>query len=164
MNSGSTVFAQLLSHLPRHMFRKFVERYQGHYRVRTFSCWDQFIAMAFAQLTVRDSLRNIESCLSSHRKKLYHVGMRGKISRSTLADANDTRDFRIYHDFCYALIQAARKLYQGEELEIELGHSLFALDSTTIDLCLSMFPWATFRKTKAAIKMHTLLDLSLIHI
>jgi hypothetical protein len=159
MNSGSTVFAQLLSHLPRHTFRKFVERYQGHYRVRTFSCWDQFIAMAFAQLTGRDSLRNIESCLSSHREKLYHVGMRGKISRSTLADANETRDFRIYQDLGYALIQAARKLYQGEELEIELGHSLFALDSTTIDLCLSMFPWATFRKTKAAIKMHTLLDL-----
>jgi hypothetical protein len=159
MNSGSTVFAQLLSHLPRHTFRKFVERYQGHYRVRTFSCWDQFIAMAFAQLTGRDSLRNIESCLSSHREKLYHVGMRGKISRSTLADANETRDFRIYQDLGYALIQTARKLYQGEELEIELGHSLFALDSTTNDLCLSMFPWATFRKTKAAIKMHTLLDL-----
>ena len=104
MNSGSPVFAQLLSHLPRHTFRKFVDRYQGHYRVRSFSCWDQFIAMAFAQLTGRDSLRNIESCLSSHREKLYHVGMRGKISRSTLADANETRDFRIYQDLGYALI------------------------------------------------------------
>ena len=159
MNAGSTVFAELLSHLPRHTFRKAVERYRGQYRVRTFSCWDQFVAMAFAQLTGRDSLRNIESCLSSRREKLYHVGLRGKISRSTLADANERRDFRIYQDVGYALIRTARKLYQGEELEVELGRSLYAFDSTTVDLCLSIFPWATFRKTKAAIKMHTLLDL-----
>jgi hypothetical protein len=159
MNAGSTVFAELLSHLPRHTFRKAVERYRGQYRVRTFSCWDQLVAMAFAQLTGRDSLRNIESCLSSRREKLYHAGLRGKISRSTLADANERRDFRIYQDVGYALIRTTRKLYQGEELEVELGRSLYAFDSTTVDLCLSIFPLATFRKTKAAIKMHTLLDL-----
>lgn len=159
MNAGRTIFAQLLQHLPRHHFTKFVDRYQGNYRVRSFSCWDQFIAMAFAQLTGRDSLRNIESCLSSHREKLYHVGMRGNISRSTLADANEKRDFRIYQELGYSLIATARNLYQSEELGVELKHSLYALDSTTIDLCLSLFPWATFRGTKGAVKMHTLLDL-----
>jgi len=159
MNAGKTVFAQLLAHLPRHDFRKAVARYRGNFRVRSFSCWDQFIAMAFAQLTGRESLRDIESCLSSHREKLYHVGMRGKISRSTLADANERRDFRIYEAVGYSLIRTARKLYQTEELAVELERSLFALDSTTIDLCLSLFPWATFRETKAAVKMHTLLDL-----
>jgi len=159
MNAGKTVFAQLLAHLPRHEFRRAVSRYQGNYRVRSFSCWDQFIAMAFAQLSGRESLRDIEACLSSHREKLYHVGMRGKISRSTLADTNERRDFRIYEKVGYSLIRIARKLYQSEELAVELDRSLYALDSTTIDLCLSLFPWATFRKTKAAVKMHTLLDL-----
>jgi hypothetical protein len=159
MNAGKTVFAQLLQHLPRHEFRKHVAHYLGNYHVRSFSCWDQFIAMAFAQLTGRESLRNIEACLSSHREKLYHLGMRGKISRSTLADANESRDFRIYQDLGYAMIRTARKLYHAEELDVELEHSLYALDSTTVDLCLSLFPWATFRKTKAAVKIHTLLDL-----
>jgi hypothetical protein len=159
MNAGKTVFAQLLAHLPRHEFRKAVASHRGNYRVRSFSCWDQFIAMAFAQLSGRESLRDIEACLSSHREKLYHVGMRGKISRSTLADANERRDFRIYEEVGYSLIRIARKLYQTEELAVELDRSLYALDSTTIDLCLSLFPWATFRKTKAAVKMHTLLDL-----
>ena len=159
MNAGKTVFAQLLAHLPRHEFRRAVAKHRGNYRVRSFSCWDQFIAMAFAQLSGRESLRDIEACLSSHREKLYHVGMRGKISRSTLAEANERRDFRIYEKVGYSLIRTARKLYQTEELAVELDHSLYALDSTTIDLCLSLFPWATFRKTKAAVKMHTLLDL-----
>jgi hypothetical protein len=159
MNAGKTVFAQLLAHLPRHEFRKAVTRYRGNFRVRSFSCWDQFIAMAFAQLTGRESLRDIESCLCSQQEKLYHVGMRGKISRSTLADANEKRDFRIYEQVGYSLIRIARKLYQAEELAVELDRSLYALDSTTIDLCLSLFPWATFQKTKAAVKMHTLLDL-----
>jgi hypothetical protein len=159
MNVGKTVFAQLIAHLPRHEFRRAVSRYQGNYRVRSFSCWDQFIAMAFAQLSGRESLRDIEACLSSHREKLYHVGMRGKISRSTLAEANERRNFRIYEDVGYSLVRIARKLYQTEELAVELDRSLYALDSTTIDLCLSLFPWATFRKTKAAVKMHTLLDL-----
>jgi len=159
MNAGKTVFAQLLAHLPRHEFRRAVARHRGNYRVRSFSCWDQFIAMAFAQLSGRESLRDIEACLSSHREKLYHVGMRGKISRSTLAEANERRDFRIYEKVGYSLIRTARELYQAEELAVELDRSLYALDSTTIDLCLSLFPWATFRKTKAAVKMHTLLDL-----
>jgi Transposase DDE domain. len=159
MNAGKTVFAQLLAHLPRHEFRRAVARHRGNYRVRSFSCWDQFIAMAFAQLSGRESLRDIEACLSSHSEKLYHVGMRGKISRSTLADANERRDFRIYEKVGYSLIRTARKLYQTEELAVELDRSLYALDSTTIDLCLSLFPWAPFRKTKAAVKMHTLLDL-----
>ena len=159
MNAGKTVFAQLLAHLPRHEFRRAVAKHRGNYRVRSFSCWDQFIAMAFAQLSGRESLRDIEACLSSHREKLYHVGMRGKISRSTLAEANERRDFRIYEKVGYSLIRTARELYQAEELAVELDRSLYALDSTTIDLCLSLFPWATFRKTKAAVKMHTLLDL-----
>ena len=159
MNPGETVFAQLLQQISHYQFRKIVDRYKGSHRVRSFSCWDQFIAMAFAQLTGRDSLRDIESCLSSHREKLYHMGLRSPISRSTLADANERRDFRIYQDFGYSLIKTARELYQGESLAIELDKSLYAFDSTTIDLCLSLFPWATFRKTKAAVKMHTLLDL-----
>ena len=159
MNPGKTIFAQLLQQISHYQFRKIVDQYKGSHRIRSFSCWDQFIAMAFAQLTGRDSLRDIESCLSSHREKLYHMGLRSPISRSTLADANERRDFRIYQDFGYSLIQTARELYQGESLAIELDKSLYAFDSTTIDLCLSLFPWATFRKTKAAVKMHTLLDL-----
>jgi hypothetical protein len=159
MNAGKTVFTQLLAHLPRHEFRRAVAKHRENYRVRSFSCWDQFIAMTFAQLSGRESLRDIEACLSSHREKLYHVGMRGKISRSTLAESNERRDFRIYEKVGYSLIRTARKLYQAEELAVELDRSLYALDSTTIDLCLSLFPWATFRKTKAAVKIHTLMDL-----
>jgi len=159
MNSGRTVFAQLLQHLPRYEFDKCVRQYEGNYRVRRFPCYDQFLCLAFAQLTYRESLRDIETCLNSHREKLYHVGFRGAVSRSTLADANEIRDYRIYQDFGYHLIDTARFLYQGEEMELDLKQSVYALDSTTIDLCLSLFPWATFRKTKGAIKLHTLLDL-----
>ncbi|MHB8771308.1 MAG: IS4 family transposase [Syntrophales bacterium] len=159
MNPGRTVFAQLLQHLPRYEFDKCVRRYEGNYRIRRFPCYDQFLCLAFAQVTYRESLRDIETCLNSHREKLYHVGFRGPVSRSTLADANEIRDYRIYEDFGYHLIDTARFLYQGEELEIDLKQSVYALDSTTIDLCLALFPWATFRKTKGAIKLHTLLDL-----
>jgi len=159
MNSGKTVFAQILQHLSRYEFNKCVTKYNGNYRIRKFPCYDQFLCLAFAQLTYRESLRDIETCLNSHREKLYHVGFRGQISRSTLADANERRDYRIYQEFGYYLIGRAQKLYHNEKLAVELIQSLYALDSTTIDLCLSLFPWATFRKTKAAIKIHTLLDL-----
>jgi len=159
MNLGKTIFAQLLQHLPRYEFNQCVDRYYGNYKVRNFSCWDQMLCMSFAQLTYRESLRDIEACLNSHRPKLYHMGFRGKVSRSTLADANETRDFRIYQDFGHILIGIARKLYQGEDLGLDLQQTVYALDSTTIDLCLSTFPWARFRKNKAAIKLHTLLDL-----
>ena len=158
MNSGKTVFAQLLQFLPRYEFNKCVKRYNGNYKVRKFPCYDQFLCLAFAQLTYREGLRDIETCLNSHQEKLYHLGFRGQVARSTLADANEARDYRIYQDFGYCLISIARKLYQNETLALELEQSLYALDSTTIDLCLSLFPWATFRKTKAAVKMHTLLD------
>ena len=159
MNAGKTVFAQILEHLPRYEFDKFVKKYEGNQRVRRFPCYDQFLCLAYAQLTYRESLRDIETCLNSHHEKLYHIGFRGQISRSTMADAGEMRDYRIYQDFAYHLISIARKLYQNEELAIDLDYSLYAFDSTTIDLCLSLFPWAHFRKTKAAIKMHTLLDL-----
>jgi len=159
MNAGKTVFAQILEHLPRYEFDKYVKKYKGNHRVRKFSCFDQFLCLAFAQITYRESLRDIETCLNSHHEKLYHIGFRGQISRSTLADANERRDCLIYQDFAYHLISIARKLYQNEELAIDLDYSLYAFDSTTIDLCLSLFPWAHFRKTKAAIKMHTFLDL-----
>jgi len=159
MNAGKTVFAQVLEHLPRYEFDKFVKKYEGNHRVRRFPCYDQFLCLAYAQLTYRESLRDIETCLNSHHEKLYHIGFRGQISRSTMADAGENRDYRIYQDFAYHLISIARKLYQNEELAIDLDYSLYAFDSTTIDLCLSLFPWAHFRKTKAAIKMHTLLDL-----
>ena len=159
MNSGKTVFAQLFQSLPHYEFNKCIQRYRGNYRIKNFSCWNQFLCMAFAQLTGREGLRDIETCLNSHHEKLYHMGFRSRVSRSTLADANEVRDFRIYQDFGYYLINIARKLYQGEELALKLEQSVYALDSTTIDLCLSLFPWASFRKTKAAIKMHTLLDL-----
>jgi hypothetical protein len=159
MNTGKTVFAQILEHLPRYEFDKFVKEYKGNRRVRRFPCYDQFLCLAYAQLTYRESLRDIETCLNSHHEKLYHIGFRGQISRSTMADAGEMRDYRIYQDFAYHLISIARKLYQNEELAIDLAYSLYAFDSTTIDLCLSLFPWALFRKTKAAIKMHTLLDL-----
>lgn len=159
MNSGRTVFAQLLQHVPRYEFNKCVSHYNGNHRIRRFPCYAQFLCLAFAQLTYRESLRDIETCLNSHHEKLYHIGFRGPVSRSTLADANEIRDYRIYQDFGYHLIGIARKLYQGEELAVELAQSLYAFDSTIIDLCLSLFPWATFRKTKGAIKIHTLLDL-----
>ena len=159
MNTGKTVYAQVLEHLPRYEFNKCVKRYNGKRRVRKFSCYDQFLCLAFAQVTYRESLRDIETCLNSHHEKLYHIGFRGEISKSTLADANETRDHRIYQDFAYHLISIAKKLYQNEEMAIDLDYSLYAFDSTTIDLCLSLFPWAKFRKTKAAIKMHTFLDL-----
>ena len=153
-----TVFAQLMDHLPAYEFRKCVERYRGDRRLRGFSCWDQFLALAFAQLTYRESLRDIEVCLRSVQPKLYHVGFRGKVSRSTLADADQAHDWRIYADFAQTLIGVARPLYADEPLGFDLDGAVYALDSTTIDLCLSVFPWARFRSRKAAVKMHTLLD------
>ena len=159
MNSGKTIFAQLLQHLPRYEFDQCVRRYQGNYKVRSFSCLDQFLCMAFAQLTYRESLRDIATCLNSHRQKLYHMGFRGKIAKSTLADANELRDFRIYQDFGHVLIRTASTLYKDEGLGLDLKLAVYALDSTIIDLCLSTFPWATFRKKKAAVKIHTLLNL-----
>ncbi|MFY9843668.1 MAG: IS4 family transposase [Terriglobales bacterium] len=159
MNFGRTVFAQLLDHLPSYEFQKCVTRYRGDYQQKTFSCWDQYLSMAFAQLTYRDSLRDIEVCLRSMQGKLYHMGFRGKVARSTLADANESRDWRIYADFAQVLIGMARPLYAHDPMGVDLEHSLYALDSTTIDLCLSLFPWAQFRQHKAAVKMHTLLDL-----
>ena len=159
MNSGRSVFSQLIDFLPLKEFRRCVERYAGNHRVRSFSCWDQFLCMAFAQLSYRESLRDLESCLRAMRNKLYHMGIRGKISRSTLADANEKRDWRIYADFAQVLIQIARDLYMDEEFGVQLDETVYALDASTIDLCLSVFPWARFRKTKGAIKLHTLLDL-----
>jgi len=140
-------------------FNKCVDRYNGNHKVKTFSCWDQYLSMAFAQLTYRESLRDIEACLRAAGPKLYHVGIRGKISRNTLANANQTRDWRIYADFAQILIEKARKLYRNDSFGMDLDHTVYAMDSTTIDLCLSLFPWAQFRKKKGAIKMHTLLDL-----
>lgn len=159
MNIGQTVFSQLIEHLPHKEFQKCAAHYHGSYYVENFSCWDQFLTMAFAQLTYRESLRDIEACLRSLQSKLYHMGFRGKISRSTLADANESRDWRIYGDFAQVLISIARCLYADDPLGVELNQNLYALDSTTIDLCLSLFPWARFRRHKAAVKMHTLLDL-----
>ena len=159
MNSGRTVFSQLMDFLPKYDFTRCVDRYRGNHRVRSFSCLDQYRCMAFAQLTYRESLRDIECCLRAMREKLYHMGIRGKISRSTLADANEKRDWRIYCDFAQVLIHIARKLYADDDFGLELEETVYALDASTIDLCLSLFPWARFRKTKGAIKLHTLLDL-----
>ena len=159
MYQGQTVFSQLMDFLPRHSFRQCVSRYQGNYRMRSFSCYDQFLCMAFAQLTFRESLRDIECCLGALEEKLYHAGFRGHVSRSTLADANENRDWRIYADFAQLLIHQARTLYLKEDFGVQLSETVYALDSSTIDLCLSLFPWARFRKTKAGIKLHTLLDL-----
>jgi len=159
MNLGRTVFAQLMDELPSYEFRKCVTRYDGDHKLRGFSCWDQFLCLSFAQLTYRESLRDIQACLRSVQPKLYHMGFRGKVSRSTLADANESRDWRIYADFAQVLIRIARPLYARDPLGVDLDQSLYALDSTTIDLCLTLFPWAKFRKHKAAVKMHTLLDL-----
>ena len=159
MNTGRTVFAQLIAHLPHKEFQKCVARYRGDHYLKTFSCWEQYLAMAFAQLTYREGLRDIEACLGSMGSKLYHMGFRGKVARSTLADTNEGRDWRIYADFAQVLIGMARPLYADDPIGVDLDQSLYALDSTTIDLCLALFPWARFRKHKAAVKMHTLLDL-----
>jgi len=159
MNAGRTVFSQLIEFLPHQEFQKCVARYAGDRYLKNLSCWDQYLAMAFAQLTYRESLRDIEACLRSVGAKLYHMGFRGNVARSTLADANESRDWRIYADFAQVLIAIARPLYARDPIGIDLDQSLYALDSTTIDLCLSLFPWAKFRKKKAAVKMHTLLDL-----
>ena len=159
MNQGQTVFSQIIDFLPKNKFRHCVNHYSGNHRVRSFTCYDQFLCMAFAQLTFRESLRDIECCLRAMREKLYHIGFRGKVSRSTLADANETRDWQIYSDFAQILIHEARQLYVDDDFGLELKETVYALDSSTIDLCLSVFPWARFRKTKGAVKLHTLLDL-----
>ncbi len=159
MYQGRTVFSQALDFLPMHKFRQCVNRYSGNKGVRTFTCIDQFMCMAFAQLTYRESLRDIECCLRAMKEKLYHMGIKGSISRSTLADANEKRDWRIYSDFALLLIDQARQLYVDEDFGLELKETVYALDASTIDLCLSVFPWARFRTTKAGIKLHTLLDL-----
>jgi len=159
MYSGKLVFAQLMEYLPLHTFRRCVQRYPSKYPTKTFSHLDQFLCLAFAQLTYRESLRDIETCLRAHQAKLYHLGIRGNIAKSTLADANEQRDCRIYADFAMSLIQNARSLYASDSFAVELEQTVYALDTTTIDLCLSVFPWARFRQAKAAVKMHTLLDL-----
>ncbi len=159
MHTGKLVFAQLMEHLPLTTFRRCVARYGGHHKVKRFSCWDQYLSMTFAQLTFRESLRDIEACLRAQSSKLYHLGIRSMVSRNTLANANATRDWRIYCDFAQSLIAMARRLYANEPFGVDLKDTVYALDATTIDLCLSIFPWAPFRLTKAAIKLHTLLDL-----
>jgi len=159
MYTGKLVFAQVMDHLPLHTFRRCVSRYRGEHKVKRFSCLDQYLCMAFAQLTYRESLRDIEACLRAQRTKLYHLGIRGNVARNTLANANATRDWRMYCDFAQSLIAIARRLYAEEPLGIDLRDTVYALDSTTIDLCLSVFAWAPFRSTKAAVKLHTLLDL-----
>lgn len=159
MNSGRTIFAQLMDFVPTYEFRKCVNRYNGNHKVISFSCWDQYLCMAFAQLTYRESLRDIQVCLRATQSRLYHLGIRGKVSRNTLAHANQTRDWRIYADFAQVLIAKARQLYSTDSFGIELDQAIYALDSTTIDLCLAIFPWAEFRKRKGAVKLHTLLDL-----
>ena len=159
MHTGRIIFSQLLDFLPKKQFDKCVRRYRGNYRVKTFSCFDQYLCMAFAQITYRQSLRDIETCLRAIQPKLYHCGIRGKVSRNTLANANEHRDWRIYADFARVLISKARTLYANEDFGIQLNREVYALDSTTIDLCLTLFPWAKFRKHKAAVKIHTLMDL-----
>ena len=159
MNTGKTLFSQIMDFLPLHEFRKCVKRYKGSYKVKSFSCLDQFFCMAFAQLTYRESLRDIEACLRSMQNKLYHMGIRGRMSRNTLAHANERRDWRIYADFAQVLIHQARRLYAEENFGVQLDETVYALDSTTIDLCLALFPWARFQKGKSAIKLHTALDL-----
>ncbi|HDP23983.1 MAG TPA: IS4 family transposase [Deltaproteobacteria bacterium] len=159
MNSGRPIFSQLMDFVPIHEFRRCVKRYRGTYKIKSFSCWNQYLCMAFAQLTYRESLRDIQACLRAAQNKLYHLGIRGKVSRNTLANANQVRDWRIYADFAQVLITRARKLYAGESFGVELSQTVYALDATIIDLCLSLFPWAQFRKRKGAVKLHTLLDL-----
>jgi hypothetical protein len=169
MYTGKLVFSQVIEQMPLHTFRRCVQRYAGEHKVKSFSCLDQFLCMAFAQLTYRESLRDIEACLRAQRNKLYHMGIRGAVSRNTLANANKVRDWRIYADFAQALIQIARRLYVEDDFGVELANTTYALDASTIDLCLSLFPWAPACRTKAAVKLHTLLDLrgnipSFIHI
>ena len=169
MYTGKLIFAQAMDYLPQHTLRRCIQRYDGNKNIKFFTCQDQYRCMAFAQLTYRESLRDIEACLKAQSNKLYHMGIRSKVARSTLADANEKRDWRIYADLAQSLIQTARRLYANEDLGLELNNTVYALDATTIDLCLSVFPWAQFRRTKAAIKLHTLLDLrgnipSFIHI
>jgi len=159
MNAGQSIFSQLTDFLPAHEFHQCVARYNGDYKLKSFSCWDQFLCMAFAQLTYRESLRDIEACLRANQTKLYHMGIRGRVSRNTLANANSVRDWRIYADFAHLLIRQARALYRDDDFSLALQQTVYALDSTTIDLCLSLFPWAYFRKRKGAVKLHTLLDL-----
>jgi len=159
MNAGKSIFAQLMDFVPLKAFRRCVKRYQGDYKLKSFSCWDQFLCMSFAQLTYRESLRDIEACLRAQQSKLYHLGIRGQISRNTLAHANSVRDWRIYADFAQILIAKARKLYLGDSFGVALEQVAYALDATTIDLCLALFPWAEFRKHKGAVKLHTLMDL-----
>ena len=159
MHLGKTVFGQLMDFIPAHEFRRCVDRYQGNHKVSSFSCWDQFLSMAFAQLTYRESLRDIETCLRALGRRLYHLGIRGRIARSTLADANETRDYRIYADLAQALIAIARPLYAGEDFGVDLDQTVYALDATIIELCLSLCPWARYRPFHAGVKVHTLLDL-----
>lgn len=159
MNTGRTVFSQLMDFIPTYEFRKCVNRYGGNYKVKSFSCWDQYLCMSFAQLTYRESLRDIEACMRVGESKLYHMGLRGRICRNTIAHANETRNWRIYADFAQVLIEKARKMYAGDAFGLELDQTVYALDSTTIDLCLAVFPWAKFRRRKGAIKLHTLMDL-----
>ena len=159
MYSGRLVFSQLMDFLPMHQFRQCIKRYNGNHHVKSFTCLDQFLCMAFAQLSYRESLRDIESCMRAMQRKLYHLGIRSKIARSTLAEANEKRDWRIYADFAQVLISIARGLYANDDFGVELDETVYALDSSTIDLCLALFPWARFRKRKGAIKLHTLLDL-----
>ena len=159
MNAGQSIFSQLMDFLPAHEFRQCVARYKGDYKLKSFSCWDQFLCLAFAQLTYRESLRDIEACLRANQTKLYHMGIRGRVARNTLANANAVRDWRIYADFAHLLIRQARALYRDDDFSLALQQTVYALDSTTIDRCLSLFPWAYFRKRKGAVKLHTLLDL-----
>ena len=159
MYTGKLVFSQVMEHLPLHTFHQCVDRYQGDFKVQEFFCLDQYLCMAFAQLTYRESLRDIEACLRAQKNKLYHMGIRSPVSRNNLANANKVRDWRIYADLAHSLIRTARKLYASDSFVLELDNTVYALDATTIDLCLSMFPWANFRQTKGAIKLHTLLDL-----
>src|SRR5262245_40311688 len=169
MYTRKMVFAQMMEHLPLPTFSRCLARYGGHHRIKRFTCFDQYLSMAFAQLTFRESLRDIEACLGAQSSKLYHLGFRSTVARNTLANANATRDWRIYCDFAQRLIAMARRLYANEPSGVDLKDTVYALDATTIDLCLSVFPWAPFRSTKAAIKLHTLLDLrgnipSFVHI
>ncbi len=159
MNTGKIIFSQVMDYLPMHTFRRCVQKYNGHYKVKSFSCFDQYLCMSFAQLTYRESLRDIEACLRAQQNKLYHMGIRSKVSRNILANANNTRDWRIYADLAQSLINTARSLYINDDFGLELTNTVYALDSSTMDLCLSSFPWASFRRDKGAVKLHTLLDL-----
>jgi hypothetical protein len=159
MNAGRTIFAQLMDFVSPYEFRVCVDRYEGEYKVKTFSCWDQFLCLAFAQLTYRESLRDIQACLRMAKPKLYHMGCRSTVARNTLAHANEVRDWQIYADFAQGLIAIARTLYATDAFGVDLAQTAYALDATIIDLCLALFPWAAFRKRKGAVKLHTLLDL-----